>query len=402
MIKELNLAYRVKRKLRSLYSNLVSHKLETLLYNPGNAYKLSHVALFANRGHNAGDILLPIVLKDLFISQLGGIKWKNFHVHRKVTSKSIDAINSTQGLVIGGGGLFLRDTNPNEKSGWQWACSVDQIRSIKVPFCLFAVGYNRFRGQEDFSPVFTRNLEVLATNSVYLGLRNTGSINAVRSCLPSSLHSKVIYQPCMTTLLSFIYPELFSNKKIQESSPFIALNCAFDRSALRFGSRKANILNEIALGVQELSKAARLGVKYYAHTETDLEMVDYLKAKSIEFEICMINELSPAEIIRAYQTPELVLGMRGHAQMIPFGCHTPILSLAAHDKLAWFIEDLNEPDWLINLNENNNSISENIVQKGKYILESRSKIKAGIKEHQVRLWNVTQKNINLFLNTLAP
>jgi len=40
----------------------------------------------------------------------------------------------------------------------------------------------------------------------------------------------------------------------------------------------------------------------------------------------------------------VVLAMRGHAQLISFGQSIPIVSLIYHNKLRWFLEDVNMPD----------------------------------------------------------
>jgi hypothetical protein len=37
--------------------------------------------------------------------------------------------------------------------------------------------------------------------------------------------------------------------------------------------------------------------------------------------------------------------MRGHAGMIPFGCGTPIISLVSHPKMAYFLADIERPEW---------------------------------------------------------
>ncbi|MBL1210145.1 polysaccharide pyruvyl transferase family protein [Geminocystis sp. GBBB08] len=371
---------------------------KTILPNSGNYYQLAHVAAFTGKGSNAGDILLPAVLRDLFVGKGKEINWTSVHVRYAVTDDAIQKINNSQGLIIGGGGLFLRDTNKNDISGWQWACSGEQLKAIKVPICIFAVGYNRFRGQEEFDNVFTDNLRVLAEKSLYLGIRNSGSINAIIKYLPSEFHHKVIFQPCMTTLTSILYPELFNDSKKDHQS-FIALNCAFDRDELRFGQRKEQLLKEIANGVIQLSKKTGLNIKYYAHFYKDFEMIDVLKANNANFEVLNLGKLSPPQIIEAYKAPALVLGMRGHAQMIPFGCQTPILSLVSHDKLQWFLDDINQSHWSVDLLENH--VSDKIVEKGLEILNSQSSTIEIIKNEQQKLWNVTQVNVKRFLDVLS-
>ena len=60
---------------------------------------------------------------------------------------------------------------------------------------------------------------------------------------------------------------------------------------------------------------------------------------------------TPAAVLEAYARPALSIGMRGHAQMIPFGCRRPIVSLISHEKLKWFLEDIGAEDWGVELDE---------------------------------------------------
>ena len=76
-----------------------------------------HIASYTTR--NAGDTLLPTVLRDLFNVNIGGIRWKAKHVYDHVGERELRQFNKAKALVIGGGGLFLGDTNRNNLSGWQ-------------------------------------------------------------------------------------------------------------------------------------------------------------------------------------------------------------------------------------------------------------------------------------------
>jgi polysaccharide pyruvyl transferase WcaK-like protein len=371
----------------------------TILANENADISLAHVAVFQPRGYNAGDILLPVVLRDLFVREKkSGIHWKTLHAHRTVNTEILSSINSSNGLVIGGGGLFLKDTNKNNISGWQWACSEHQLDMISVPLCVFAVGYNRFRGQEDFDEVFSKNLTVLTNKAIFIGLRNHGSINAVRKYLPEKLHDKIIFQPCMTTLLKKIYTELFAYD-VNKTEEFIAINCAFDRKSRRFGSNIVEIQKTIAQSLKYISINTGLKIRYYSHCTDDLDMVDCLKSEGVKFTFCDISLLSPIEIINAYRTPSLVIGMRGHSQMIPFGCGTPILSLISHDKMKWFLEDINQKSWGVEISDNN--LFENLIERSLAILDRRSSIISDITNQHERLFEISRVNVNKFFESIT-
>ena len=57
------------------------------------------------------------------------------------------------------------------------------------------------------------------------------------------------------------------------------------------------------------------------------------------------------QIVHEYSKPRLVIGMRGHAQLIPFGCNTPILSIISHDKMQYFLDDIHHPEWGVDVKD---------------------------------------------------
>ena len=379
---------RIRKKLTGSGNTATSSEPACLLPNSEDRHVICHVASFTGQGGNAGDILLPAVLRDLFVSELGGSKWKSIHAHSPVDKKVIEEINKCDGLIIGGGGLLLRDTNANDISGWQWAIPSDLLRQINVPTCVYAVGYNRFRGQPDFSDCFRKNLTALAGMASFVGLRNNGSVNAVREYLPASLHDKVRFQPCMTTVLAKLYKEYFEIPNLY-SKTFIALNCAFDRADLRYKGRDKQILREIADGIKELAHSLDCGIKYFSHYKADEAMIDCLKEADLDYEFVDLSRKSTLEIIQAYREPLLAVGMRGHSQMIPFGCQTPILSLVSHNKLQWFLDDIGQPDWGVDLH--GKLIKEKIVSVGKDLNNRHPEVLKTIDNEMNRLWDISKK-----------
>jgi len=299
---------------------------------------ITHVSAFSYG--NAGDTLLPIALRDLWHQHQPEINWLNQHVYQPVDIHLTEKINGSKGVIVGGGGLFLRDTNANVLSGWQWPCSIEMLRKIDVPIVLFAIGYNRFRGQDDFDPIFTENIRMFAEKSIYLGLRNYGSIESLKQYLPENFHHKLVYQPCPTTFLKRLYPDIAN---YNEKENFFALNCAFDRPHLRFGQNIGKILSNIAIVCKEISK--HIPLKFYSHMQTDQLIFPFLQSYGVEYEVIDLQNSHPRRIIEEYAKPKFVLGMRGHAQLIPFGCNTPIVSIISHNKMQWFLDDIGQPTW---------------------------------------------------------
>lgn len=358
---------------------------------------ISHVALYVKKG-NAGDILLPVMVRDLIGYASGKpIKWEGIHAHQVVTKKSLNKINDSNGLVIGGGGLFLIDTNKNNLSGWQWSCSIKNLERITKPIAIFAVGYNRFRNQDEFKPIFKNFLKLLAEKSVFIGLRNFGSVDAIKGYLPEELRSKVIFQPCPTTVASKLYPELIQGFEVDRKPNVLALNYAHDRIDLRLGENRDEILNSLAKCMKQLSSEG-MKIKVFVHMMTDELIIPFLEEAGVEHDVVYMNEISPEEVLKLYTQVSIAVGMRGHAQMIPFGCGTPIVSLISHDKLYWFLKDINRESWGIEMKSEN--FGENLYKLINETLQNRTELQKDILDIQNELLAVSTENVKKLMNEL--
>lgn len=372
---------RIKRKVKKILQGNKVLQIPNYPFKTNTGITVTHISAYGNG--NMGDTYLPIVLRNLFNNQLGVKKWINRSVYKTVDSSDISTYNKSDLIVIGGGGLFLKDTNPNNLSGWQWSCSIDMLEKITVPLIAFAIGYNRFRGQDDFEPIFTEHLNKFVEKTAFIGIRNHGSIEKIKGYLKSEeLRNKLTFQPCMTTLTSKLYPSICN---YDEKEDFIALNCAFDRQEMR--KSNPTILKKIANVINELSKIT--SIKVYAHCDADQKICPYLDELSIKYEYVEINDLK--KIIPTYAKPRLVIGMRGHAQMIPFGCNTPILSIISHDKMQWFLDDINHPEWGVDVNDSD--FETKLLNKAVELYNSTTNIIPQIKKAQDRLYNITLQNL---------
>ena len=103
---------------------------------------------------------------------------------------------------------MLRSTNENQLSGWQWKISIADLEALTVPLVVFAIGYNRFEGEPDFDPVFAEHLNATVAKAAFFGLRNHASIARVRDYLRPELRDRLTFQPCPTTVASYLVPDL--------------------------------------------------------------------------------------------------------------------------------------------------------------------------------------------------
>jgi len=335
---------------------------------------------------NAGDTVLSKCVRDAF-KQLPAQKWLLRKVTAPVTDKLIREINAGPFLLIGGGGLLLPDSNPNSKSGWQWAVSAEELDRITVPIIVYAIGYNYFPGQRP-NDLFIKSLIKIVEKSTFFGLRNLGSINAVKQLIPTSLHHKIRHQPCPTTLVRRFEPTLPSKK----STKSIAINVAYDRYKNRFGAHIYTILDQMALAMKALEKR---GYTIYnaCHLKDDGKFELSLDRHSINYKSVNLQFAVPATVYKFYNQMDLVLGLRGHAQMIPFGVNCKIISLGSHNKLRYFLEDIEATDWFVDLKSTPENICERILATFDAIYEDEQATGLRLQNAQEQLYKITSENM---------
>lgn len=296
---------------------------------------------------------------------------------------------------MAGGGLFLPDTNANQISGWQWAVSKDLLNAINKPVIVFSVGYNYFPGQQ-VSSLFCENIEVLVKKSLFVGLRNRGSVEAIKRLLPDELKEKVVYQPCTTTLIRRLFKDIPTKKDTQN----IAINIAFDRADRRFGKNKDMILSQVACFVDKISKRGYKPIIVYHCTE-DNKIKPYLEKISASYDEMNLADTTPDKVFDFYNSVDLVCGMRGHAQMIPFGLNCEIISLGTHDKMKWFLDDIGCTDWYVDLREDPDGICDRLMSTFIRIHEvERERTKKRLLDAQDKLMDITNRNMHIICDIL--
>lgn len=351
---------------------------------------------------NAGDTVLSYCVRRMFERFYKIDRWELIAVDEPVTVETIKTVNLCDFLVIGGGGLFLPDTNENDISGWQWAISDELLNDISVPVCVYSVGYNYFPHQIP-SDLFKHSLRLLVEKSCFFGLRNHGSVEAVKCFLTDELKGKVVYQPCTTTLSSRIVdgvgtgqPEKTAiNSESGKCRWKVALNMAFDREDRRFGTSKERILTEVAKGIKELQDSGS-EITYVCHSRSDDRILAFLDRAEVKYSFVDMTHWFPDRVLCFYEKMDLVIGMRGHAQMIPFGVNVPILSLGTHDKMRWFLEDIDSEDWYMDITKDIGEIGRGIADKSLKILNDEDdEIRKHLCDQQDRLWRISVDNMEM-------
>ena len=250
--------------------------------------------------------------------------------------------------MVGGGGLFLPDTAPNGNSGWQWNVTDEALEELRIPLVVYTVGYNLFPGQSFHGDRFATSVTKLVEKAAFVGLRNRGSVASVSDVVGPGLSAKIEYLPCVTT----VYGPLTGRERPAEPTPADAapgrpvayLNVAFDREDRRFGGGYDAFVDALAGFVEAVSD--RVEVRCLAHASADERVAGDLRRRhGVRVRVEALQLMEPDAALDLLEQAAVVVGMRGHAGMIPFGVGTPIVSIISHDKLRYFLEDVGHPEW---------------------------------------------------------
>lgn len=318
---------------------------------------LAHAAFYVDDLGNYGDLLLPVAVRAAVSHRRAVSSWHGLHVHQVLDDAAVEQVNATRGLLVGGGGLFLPDTAPNGNSGWQWNVPDASLDRLDVPLGIVAVGYNVFEGQRFVGSRFRDSLAAVVDRAAFVGLRNRGSIERVRDLLPASLAERVTYLPCPTTVLGLLTDARFADAHAVTATPgrateapVVYLNVAYDRSERRFKEEYARFLREIDRFVRTV--AGRAEVRVAAHTIPDERIaIDLHREHGTRVAVDSFFRLGIEATTALLRRAALVVGMRGHAGMIPIGLGTPIVSLVSHPKLQFFLDDIRHPEWGVRVDD---------------------------------------------------
>jgi polysaccharide pyruvyl transferase WcaK-like protein len=290
---------------------------------------------------NFGDCALIQGTKDAFEKRFGDIEWITWPLRYQVPVGAFKTINSCDLVLIGPGGLILPDTVPDSVSGWQLNLSTKHIKNLQVPVVVLGIGWNLFQGQV-LSGRATDSLRVLGDRADIFTARNSGSArNLQRIGLKD-----VGVCPC---------PSLFIETGPGRHGPFdvphIGINLAGDRPRMRFTDR--GFFAEQVRGFYRAMTDRGAVITFVLHSYSPAKNCEDIIATIPNANVRRIETNFPhepevlRERVRGYKDFDLVVGMRGHGCMVPFGQGVPVIAWATHDKVRWFMEDAGMKDCIV-------------------------------------------------------
>jgi len=300
--------------------------------------------------------------------------------------------------LLGGGGLMLRSTNANSNAGWQWNMPLSSLEALEVPLLVFAIGYNRFEGEAEFDPLFTDHINATVEKSAFFGLRNHGSIRQLQRYLRPELVERVSYQPCPTTVASYLVPDMYVPDLEPEMR--VGLQVTFEARNELAGYRQEQVYGQLLIVAKELRRQG-YELDVISHGMADDTYHGFLDENGVAARRVSLDGVNRGlyDGLAYYGRLPLTIGMRGHAQMIPFGMGNGIISVAARDKLRYFTEDIGHPELAVDPRDGDWSTQ--VLDLVDAWFGDFAASRAELASVRDRLWNTTLENLASISRTLT-
>ena len=299
---------------------------------------------------NSGDINLAEAA-EVALKAKCNIAWTRDDCRKLVTLDRVLEINEKfDFIVLGPGGIFLLDevngkgigklnnlpyNSIKRQSGYQWIISDSVLDRITIPIIVFSVGWNQFR-QADRKQYPNKNSMIkLIEKSAYFSMRHRGDITDFLANSDPKLRDKIDFCFCPTILNDV--PITQHKKKI------IGFQIANDRWQMRYGN-KDQAYSKFKHIAKTMEHFRKLGYEIHIIDQClDTMFIDWLKyTKQLrsQYKLIVLKGRSRTFQNEYYTRLETIFATRGHAQMIPMGLGTKVVSIISHNKLKYFLSDI--------------------------------------------------------------
>ena len=270
----------------------------------------------------------------------------------------VDHMNAEADLIIWGGSLFHRPED-HSQSGWMFNISLEDLERITPPVVVNAIGYNVFPyDTTDFPDVTYEHFPKLQEKAALFSTRNTGSKEVFVEKF--GLKGETIAITPDPGLC--VYDRAIHLPVRRSGGPLIAVNLAGDRPHFRFSPpheeherRFLQGLRRVLLRCVRELDATVMFLPHLVNVDTDLyaSFAQDFPEGTIFSTYDVVRQLypPPGELMyphvpfftNLYRQADLVVGMRGHACIIPFGAKTKFMPLGEHPKVGYFAADVGVP-----------------------------------------------------------
>lgn len=295
--------------------------------------------------YNIGDYALGFGVKNLLREHLPvdligetniqGRVFDEYYIN-EVVNKRYDL------LVIGGGGIIHGKHWPN---GWFWLIDKELIKTIKIPFIVYGVGYNYWEEEGGIPERGITHLEETIKYARYFSVRNDGSAGRILS--QTGINAPVVPDPGF-------HVDLNTNYVREEKDPYVLIQVANDKPLSRFGSEE-----NIESFIRDMREVTRKLTKDYKvilapHVLDDIKLSEAItegipNASVWNFGYYAFDHSHQA--VGYYKYAEFAIAMRGHGQIVPICFNTPVIALENHPKHRGLMEELGLLEYNVKINQ---------------------------------------------------
>jgi|GEM_PF-636492 len=332
--------------------------------------------------YNIGDYALGIGVKNLLREYLEVDLIGETNLQGTVFNEYyIDVINRNYDLlVIGGGGIIHGAHWPN---GWFWLIDKENIKKIKIPFIVYGVGYNYFRGEQGIPPHGIEHLKETLSHAAYFSIRNDGSYERLKE--QTGIDVPEIPDPGFFVHLNTDYERA-------EKEPYVILQLANDKPEYRFGKEeeRTRFIDNMRAVVEDI--AGRYKVVLAPHVLHDVSLSKQVADGIANVEVWDFGKFAfdhSDKAVAYYQYAEYVLAMRGHGQIVPICFNVPVISLENHPKHRGLMEQLGLGEY--NVNVNDDEFVRKVLKLVRKIEQENGNLRAQYKNINVKLRSDTDK-----------
>lgn len=272
-------------------------------------------------------------------------------------------------LLLGGGGFIFHRPQDNSHSGWQFNIDTENISSIEVPIAVYGIGYNKFPYDSGGFPDYMwDSVKEVVNRSIAFSVRNMGTYETMEAEGVDMTNVTVVPD---AAVFAEAYP--YTHSCLENNKLKIGFNWATDRWNQRFDLSSNTSLAQVKLDttlnvLKEKAQEHNAYVYMIEHLmpnelnkldKEDMRDMFMSKMGSDGYVVseCMAEELYPPYDYKAgmfvdiYRQMDLVVGMRGHANIIAFGQNTPPIGIGEHNKVKWFLDDVELSNLVVRLDK---------------------------------------------------
>lgn len=314
--------------------------------------------------------------------------YKSYDIN-KFDSKFVAKANEYDLVIIGGGGFFDLRWDYSV-TGTTIDISEEILNLIHTPILFNGLGYWERTKNDNLYDRFYRFLnKILSDTHCFVTVRNDGSYQEIINRYNLDSETRLLEVPDGGF---FCEPPKINHPEIDPNCINIAINIAGDDLCYRFEGTEWKItlksfIDEITDSIVKIANNyPQARFIFVPHIPSDMQMIAYafdaLPDRLLRNRVSCAPYLNGVNtdglaVFDLYRECDLVIGMRYHANVVPFGCCIPTIAVFTLDKHMELYKNLSVEKRCIEGNrfefsvELLNLVSDVLCNKDKYIQENK-------------------------------